>query len=89
MKISELQKILERYKKENGDLKVRITAETRFGEQHEILDYDAIDTKAVYDKEEFNNLVNNMGLTEQQAFDNLKEKKLATVFLDIYTYIKG
>ena len=32
MKISELQKILERYKKENGDLKVRITAETRFGE---------------------------------------------------------
>ena len=84
-----LQKILEHYKKENGDLKVRITAETRFGEQHEILDYDAIDTKAVYDKEEFNNLVNNMGLTEQQAFDNLKERKLAIVFLDIYTYIKG
>lgn len=72
MKISELQKILEHYKKENGDLKVRITAETHFGEQHEILDYDAIDTKAVYDKEEFDNLVNNMGLTKQQAFDNLK-----------------
>lgn len=89
MKISELQKILKHYKQENGDLKVRITAETRFGEQHEILDYNAIDTKAVYDKEEFDNLVNNMGLTEQQAFDNLKERKLAIVFLDIYTYIKG
>lgn len=88
MKISELQKILERYKKENGDLEVRITAETRFGEQHEILDYDAIDTKAVYDKEEFDNLVNNMGLTKQQALDNLKERNLAEIYLDIYTYIK-
>lgn len=89
MKISELQKILERYKKENGDLEVRITAETRCGEQHEIIDAGAIDTNVVYNKKEFNNLVNNMGLTEQQAFDNLKERKLATVFLDIYTYIKG
>ena len=31
MKISEIQKILEHYKKENGDLEVRITAETRLG----------------------------------------------------------
>ena len=31
MKISELQKILEHYKKENGDLEVRITAETHLG----------------------------------------------------------
>lgn len=88
MKISELQKILEHYKKENGDLEVRLTAETRFGEQHEILDYDAIDTQAVYNKREFNNLVNNMGLTEQQALDNLKERNLAEIYLDIYTYIK-
>lgn len=88
MKISELQKILEHYKQENGDLEVSLTAETRFNEQYEVLDYDAIDTKAVYNEEEFNNLVNNMGLTEQQAFDNLKERKLAIVFLDIYTYIK-
>lgn len=88
MKISELQKILEHYKKENGDLEVKLTAETRFGEQHEILDCDAIDTNVVYDETEFNNLVINRGLTEQQAFDNLKERKLAIVFLDIYTYIK-
>ena len=88
MKISELQKILEHYKKENGDLEVRLTAETHFGEQHEILDYDAIDTQAVYNKREFNNLVNNMGLTEQQALDNLKERNLAEIYLDIYTYIK-
>jgi hypothetical protein len=32
MKISELQNILEHYKQENGDLEVRITAETRFNE---------------------------------------------------------
>lgn len=87
MKISELQKILEHYKKENGDLEVRLTAETRFGERHEILDYDGIDTQAVYNKREFNNLVNNMGLTEQQALDNLKERNLAEIYLDIYTYI--
>lgn len=88
MKISELQKILEHYKQENGDLEVRITTETRFGEQYETLDYDAINTKAVYDEEEFDNLVNNMGLTEQQAIDNLKERELAEIYLDIYTYIK-
>lgn len=88
MKISELQNILEHYKQENGDLEASLTAETRFGEQYEVLDYDAIDTKAVYDEEEFNNLVNNMGLTEQQAIDNLKERELAKIYLDIYTYIK-
>ena len=40
-------------------------------------------------EEEFNNLVNNMGLTKQQAFNNLKERELAATFLDIYIYIKG
>lgn len=88
MKISELQKILEYYKKENGDLEVRLTAETRFGEQHEILDYDAIDTNVVYNETEFNNLVINRGLTEQQALDILDKKGLAKIYLDIYTYIK-
>lgn len=47
-----------------------------------------IDTTQVYDEEEFNNLVNNMGLTEQQALDNLKRRGLAKIYLDIYTYIK-
>ena len=89
MKISELQKILEHYKKENGDLEVRITAETRLGEQHEILDYDAVDINVVYDEEEFNNLTINKGLTEAQALDILKERKLFITLLDIYIYIKG
>lgn len=88
MKISELQEILEHYKQENGDLEVRITAETRFGEQHESLDYATIDTNVAYDEEEFNNLVINMGFTEAHALDTLDEKGLAKVYLDIYTYIK-
>lgn len=87
MKISKLQEILEHYKKENGDLEVRLTAETRFNEQHEILDYDAIDTNVVYDETEFNNLLIK-GLTEQQALDILYKKDLAKTYLDIYTYIK-
>lgn len=88
MKISELQEILEHYKQENGDLEIRITAETRFGEQHESLDYATIDTNVVYDEKEFNNLIINMGLTEQQALDNLEKGGLAKVYLDIYTYIE-
>lgn len=88
MKISELQKILERYKKENGDLEVRLIVDTRCDEQHEILDCGDINTQVVYDEEEFDNLVNIMGLTKQQAIDNLKERELAKVYLDIYTYIK-
>ena len=89
MKISELQKILECYKKENGDLEIRLVIDTHNGEEYNELINACIDTTQVYVEEEFNNLVNNMGLTEQQAFDNLKERKLAIVFLDIYTYIKG
>lgn len=88
MKISDLQNILEHYKQENGDLEIRITAETRFNEQHEILDYGAIDTNVVYDKTEFNNLVINKGLTEARALDILDQKGLAKIYLDIYTYIK-
>lgn len=88
MKISELQKILEHYKKENGDLEVRLTIDTRCGEQYDILDHGNIGIQAVYDEKEFDNLVNNTELTKQQAFDNLKERELAKVYLDIYTYIK-
>lgn len=86
MKISVLQKILESYKKNNGDLEVRLVIDTHNGEEYNQLSYDCIDVTQVYNEEEFNNLVNNMGLTEQQAFDNLKEKKLAATFLDIYTH---
>ena len=89
MKISELQKSLEYYKKENGDLEVRLTAETRFGIQHEILDYDSLDIQVVYDKTEFNNLTIIKGLTEARALDILDEKGLAKTYLDIYTYITG
>lgn len=87
MKISELQNILEHYKQENGDLEVRITAETRCGEQHEIIDAGAIDTSVVYDEKELNNLVNNMGFTEAHALDILDQKGLAKIYLNIYTYI--
>ena len=89
MKISELQEILEHYKQENGDLEVRLVIDTHNGEEYNKLISSCIDTTQVYDEEEFNNLVNNMGLTEQQAFDNLKDRELAATFLDIYTYIKG
>ena len=89
MKISELQEILEHHKQENDDLEVRLVIDTHNGEEYNELISNCIDTTQVYDEEEFNNLVNNIGLTEQQAFDNLKERELATTFLDIYTYIKG
>ena len=89
MKISELQNILEHYKQENGDLEVRLVIDTHNDEEYNKLISSCIDTTQVYDEEEFNNLVNNMGLTEQQAFDNLKDRELAATFLDIYTYIKG
>lgn len=89
MKISELQNILEYYKQENGDLEVRLVIDTHNSEEYNKLISNCIDTTQVYDEEEFNNLVNNMGLTEQQAFDNLKDRELAATFLDIYTYIKG
>ena len=89
MKISELQNILEHYKQENGDLEVRLVIDTHNGEEYNELINKCIHITQIYDEEEFNNLVNNMGLTEQQAFDNLKERELAATFLDIYTYIKG
>lgn len=89
MKISELQNILEHYKQENGDLEVRLVIDTHNGEEYNKLNSNCIDTTQVYDEEEFDNLVNNMGLTERQAFDNLKEEGLAATYLDIYTYIKG
>lgn len=84
MKISELQKILEHYKKENGDLEVRLVIDTHNGEEYNELSKNCIDTTEVYDEEEFNNLVNNIGLTEQQAFNILKKSKLAKTCLDIY-----
>lgn len=89
MKISELQNILEHYKQENGDLEVRLVIDTHNGEEYNKLISNCIDITQVYDEEEFNNLVNNMDLTEQQAFDNLKDRELAATFLDIYTYITG
>lgn len=87
MKISELQNILEHYKQENGDLEVRLVIDTHNGEEYNELNSNCIDTTQVYDEEEFDNLVNNMGLTEQQAFDNLKEEGLAATYLDIYAFI--
>ena len=53
-------------------------------EEHYNLNNAWIGTTEVYDEQEFNNLVNNIGLTEQQAFNILKESKLAKTYLDIY-----
>ena len=89
MKISELQKILECYKKENGDLEVRLVIGSHNGEEYNELINACIDTTQVYVEEEFNNLVNNKGLTKQQALDNLEKEGLAKNYLDIYTYITG
>ena len=89
MKISVLQKNIEYYKQRNGDLEVRLVIDTHNGREYNELSCNCIDVTQVYNKEDFNTLVNNVGLTEQQAFDNLKERKLAATFLDIYTHIKG
>ena len=69
MKISELQNILEHYKQENGDLEVRLVIDTHNGEEYNELNRNYIDTTQVYDEEEFDNLVNNMGLTELPSKD--------------------
>ena len=89
MKISELQNILEHYKQENGNLEVRLVIDTHNGEEYNELINACIDTTQVYVEEEFNNLVNNKGLTKQQALDNLEKEGLAKTYLDIYTYITG
>lgn len=89
MKISELQNLLEHYKQENGDLEVRLVIDTHNGEEYNKLISNCIDTTQVYDEEEFNNLVNNKGLTKQQALNNLEKEGLAKTYLDIYTYITG
>lgn len=88
MKISELQKILENYKNAEGDLEVRLYAETRYGEQYDILDREFIDTSIVYDEADLLEEQKNKDLTEQQALDILQEKGLAKAYLDIYYYIK-
>ena len=54
---------------------MRLVIDTHNGEEYNELISNCIDTTQVYNEEEFDNLVNNMGLTEQQAFDNLKERE--------------
>ena len=88
MKISELQKILEHYKQENGDLEVRLVIDTHNDTEYNEIINNYIDTTQIYDEEEFNNLVINKGLTEARALDILDEKGLSKMYLDIYTYIK-
>ena len=88
MKIKKKKKIIEYYKQRNGDLEVRLVIDTHNGKEYNKLSCDYIDVTQVYNKEDFNTLVNKVGLTEQQAFDNLKDRELAATFLDIYTYIK-
>ena len=84
-----LKKILKHYQRENNDLEVRLVIYSHNSEEYNELINACIDTTQVYVEEEFNNLVNNKGLTKQQALDNLEKKGLAKIYLDIYTYITG
>lgn len=90
MKISELQKILEHYKKENGDLEVRLVISTPREDNFHLLDSDTvIEPTNVYDVDEYNYKYLIKGLSSEEAITELKKEGLAATYLDIYTYIKG
>lgn len=87
MKISELQEILEHYKQENGDLEIRIVTETPITKIEEILTSTDLKLSLVYN---YNELVKIMetGLLADDAINKLKERGLATTYLNIYKYIE-
>lgn len=80
MKISELQKILEQRKQDYGDLEVRVLTETNYSTQ--VAKIGCVIASSSYNEEEFDNLINRMGLTEEQAIAFLK-----ATYLNIITYI--
>lgn len=87
MKISELQKILERYKKENGDLEVRIVIGTPLTQVTDILTSNDIKLSLIYDTDEFIKTMKD-GLSVDKIIANLKERGLAVSYLNIYKYIE-
>ena len=70
MKISELQKILEQRKQDYGDLEVRILTETTYSTL--VAKIGCVVASTSYNEEEFDYLMNRIGLTEDQAVAYLK-----------------
>ena len=70
MKISELQKILEQRKQDYGDLEVRILTKTDYSTL--VAKIGCVVASASYNEEEFDYLINRIGLTEDQAVAYLK-----------------
>ena len=86
MKISELQKILEQHKQESGDLEVRLFISTLKEKKHIPINNDiVIEHVDEYNSIEFT-LLKSMGLSNSEAINKLKEKKLLTTYLDISIY---
>lgn len=87
MKISELQEILEHYKQENGDLEVRIVVETPITKINEVLINTDLKLSLVYNSDKLIKAMET-GLLADEAINNLKERGLATNYLNIYKYIE-
>lgn len=87
MKISELQEILEHYKKENGDLEVRIVTETPIINTSSSLTDNDLKLSLIYDATELVKIMET-GLLADDAINKLKERGLATTYLNIYKYIE-
>lgn len=89
MKISELQKILEHYKEENGDSEVRLVISTPCKDTFYLLNSDTvIEPTNIYDVDEYNYKYLFKGLSSEEAFTELKKEGLAVTYLDIHQYIK-
>lgn len=78
MKISELQKILEQRKQDYGDLEVRILTKTDYSTR--VSKIGCVVASTSCNGEEFDYLINRIGLTEDQAVAYLKP-----VYLNIIT----
>lgn len=70
-------------------MEVILVIDSHNSEEYNELINKCIDTTQVYNEDEFDNLINNIGLIEQQTLDNLEKEGLAKIYLDIYTYITG
>lgn len=95
MKISELQEILEQYKQKNGDMEVRLVTETPYTSTNNSLTDADIKLSLKYstnepDINELIKITRSAWLTgnTESTIDKLKEKGLATYYLNICQYIE-
>lgn len=95
MKISELQEILEQYKQKNGDMEVRLVTETPCtSTNNSLTDADIkLSLKYSTNESDINELIKitrSAWLTGsiENTIDKLKEKGLATHYLNICQYIE-